>query len=162
MESFPSHTSVTFDPIATAESAADFTLALLLQPERANRLVEYHARNPLEPTLEDVIDAALRSAQGSTPSNTPNPALSGVVSAAVRARIVEALFRLASDPRTSFVARSLVVGKLHAIGQSAAHDAAATELSHRIAAFEHDREKFKPEPVIDAPPGSPIGEDEVL
>ena len=36
-ESFPSETGLTFDPIATAESAADLTLTLLTNPERASR-----------------------------------------------------------------------------------------------------------------------------
>jgi hypothetical protein len=158
VERFPSHTSVTFDPIATAESAADFTLALLLQPERANRIVEYHARNASEPTLDDVIEAALRAASPAT----ANPGLSGLVSTAVRGRILEALFRLAADPTTSFAARSLVVAKLHAMGQSPARDASTMEMKRRIAAFDRDPDKFKAAPVIDAPPGSPIGEDEDL
>jgi hypothetical protein len=158
VESFPSHTNLTFDPIATAESAADLTLALLLQPERANRLVEYHARNPSEPTLDYVIDAALRSAG----TATPNAGLGGLVSIAVKARIVEALFRLAADPTTSFAARSLVVAKLHAIGQLQPHDASGVEIRERIAAFERDPQKFKPEPATAAPPGSPIGDDEIL
>jgi hypothetical protein len=61
---------------------------------------------------------------------------------------------------TSFAARSLVVAKLHTIGQSPARDAGAMELKRRIAAFERDPGKFKAEPIIEAPPGSPIGEDE--
>ena len=158
VESFPSHTNLTFDPIATAESAADLTLALLLQPERANRLVEYHARNPSEPTLDEVIDAALRSASAAI----PNTGLNGLVSTAVKARIVEALFRLAADPKASFATRSLVRAKLHAIGQLQPHDASAAEIKQRIAAFERDPEKFKPTPVTDVPPGSPIGDDEIL
>ena len=158
VESFPSHTNLTFDPVATAESAADLTLALLLQPERANRLVEYHARNPSEPTLDEVIDAALRSAR----TATPTAGLTSLVSVAVKARIVEALFRLAADPATSFAARSLVVAKLHAIGQLQPHDAGGAEIRERIAAFDRDPEKFKPQPATPVPPGSPIGDDEIL
>ena len=154
VESFPSHTSVTFDPIATAESAADLTLALLLQPERANRLMEYHARVAAEPELEEVIDAALQSA-----SARPGTGLALLVSGAVRARVVEALFRLAADPTTSFAARSVVMAKLHAISQLQPRDANAVEIKRSIAAFEHDPEKFKAKPVVDAPPGSPIGEE---
>ena len=45
-ESFPAHTGLTFDPIAAAESSADLTLALLCNPERASRLIEYHMRVP--------------------------------------------------------------------------------------------------------------------
>jgi hypothetical protein len=84
------------------------------------------------------------------------------VSIAVKARIVEALFRLAADPTTSFAARSLVAAKLHAIGQLQLHDASGVEIRERIAAFERDPEKFKPEPATAAPPGSPIGDDEIL
>ena len=158
LESFPSHTALTFDPIATAESAADLTLAVLLLPERANRLVEYHARDTSEPTLDEVIDAALKSAS----AEEPNEGLAGLVSKAVTARIVEALFRLTADPKTSFAARSQVVAKLHAIAQSQPADASGDEIKRRISAFEHDPEKFKPQQKMEAPPGSPIGDDEIL
>ena len=58
-ESLPAGTGVTFDPIAAAESAADLTLSLLFDRERAARLVEYHARAGT-PSLAEVIDAALK------------------------------------------------------------------------------------------------------
>src|SRR6202000_492196 len=56
-ESFPSHTGLTFDPIAAAESSADLTLALLCNPERASRLIEYHMRIPQSPSLRGVLEA---------------------------------------------------------------------------------------------------------
>ena len=58
-ESFASHTGLTFDPVAAAESAADLTLVVLFNPQRASRLVEYHARKAEEPSLDEVMDAAL-------------------------------------------------------------------------------------------------------
>jgi Met-zincin/Domain of unknown function (DUF5117) len=158
VESFPSHTALTFDPIATAESSADFTLSFLFLPERANRLVEYHARDAAEPTLDEVIDATLQA----TSAGTPNDGLASLVSIDVRARIVEALFRLAADPKTSFAARSLVTAKLHAIGQAQPANANGDEIKRRIAIFERDPERFKPEPVVETPPGSPIGDDEIM
>lgn len=39
-ESFKGRTGLTFDPISAAESSAGYTLALLLQPHRLNRLAE--------------------------------------------------------------------------------------------------------------------------
>ena len=54
-ESLPAHTGVAFDPIAAAESAADLVLEILFDPERAARLVEYHARADT-PSLVEVID----------------------------------------------------------------------------------------------------------
>jgi hypothetical protein len=95
----------------------------------------------------------------SASSENSNDGLAGVVSTAVKARIVEALFRLAADPETSFAARSLVTAKLHAIAQSQPPDASGDQIKRRIADFERDPEKFKPQQVMKMPPGSPIGDD---
>ncbi len=156
VETFPSHTSVTFDPVSTAVSAADMTLAVLFNPARANRLVQYHARDAAEPTIDEVIDAALHAAS-SAPAGSGMPALIGT---AVKARIVEALFRLAADPETSFSARAQVAAKLHTIAQSQPNDAVGQEIRNRIAAFEREPEKFKALPPLPVPPGMPIGEDD--
>jgi hypothetical protein len=158
VESFPSQTSVAFDPVAAADGAADFTLAILFNPARANRLVEYHARDASEPTLDEVIDAALHAA-ASAPSGN---GLASLIGAAVKARIVEALFRLAAAPGASFAARSIVTAKLHAIAQAQPSDAAGQQIRSRIAAFDHDPEKFVPGPVVPVPPGMPIGADEAF
>ncbi|BBM85490.1 zinc-dependent metalloprotease [Candidatus Uabimicrobium amorphum] len=58
-ELLPRRTGVTFDPLSAAQVAANFTLSLLLNPQRASRLVEFHARNPSLPSLEMVIDSIL-------------------------------------------------------------------------------------------------------
>ncbi len=156
VEGFASHTSVTFDSVATAESAADMTLTVLFNAARANRLVQYHVRDAAQPTLDEVIDAALRAA-GSEPVGNGMPALIGT---AVKARIVESLFRLAANPETSFTAHAIVIAKLHAIAQSQPNDATGQDIRSRIAAFEREPEKFKPSPVVPAPPGMPIGDDD--
>lgn len=45
-EHFNTHTAMGFDPLATAEASADYTLKFLLNPERLARLVEQSARKP--------------------------------------------------------------------------------------------------------------------
>lgn len=155
-ESFTSHTSVTFDPVATAESAADLTLAVLFRPERANRLVEYHARDTTQPTLEDTIDAALQVGDMGQASDR----LAGLVSIAVKSRILEALFRLDIDPETSFAAQAIVAAKLHAMGESQPATALGEEFKRRIAAFEREPEKFQVKSIIEVPPGAPIGDED--
>src|SRR5579864_1406468 len=55
-ENFPHRTGLTFDPVAAAESAANLTAGLILHPERAARLVEYHAEDASLPGLDEVID----------------------------------------------------------------------------------------------------------
>ncbi len=56
-EMFPRRTGLTFDPAAAASIAADMTISALLNPERAARLVEFHARNAKQPALHEVIQA---------------------------------------------------------------------------------------------------------
>ena len=58
-EDFKIHTSPAFDALAPAESAAQHTLQFLFNPERAARLVEFHARNRENPGLYDVLEAIL-------------------------------------------------------------------------------------------------------
>jgi hypothetical protein len=53
-------------------------------------------------------------------------------------------------------------GILHALGQSQPANATGDEIKRRIAIFERDPERFKPEPVVPTPPGSPIGDDEII
>jgi hypothetical protein len=64
-ESFGAHTGLTFDAQGPVEAAAGLTASLLFQPNRASRLVEYHARDAkqlgLEETLEAVLGATWRS-----------------------------------------------------------------------------------------------------
>ncbi len=163
-ESFPSQTGLTFDPVAAAESSADLTLALLFNPERASRLVEYHARDAQEPTLADVIDETLAVTR---PTNAqaglPGLTLSGIVQNAVYVRTVEALLTLAANPQASSVARAVASAKLTAIRQQAnAGSTTDAYLARRIEQFENDPAKFVPAKPIEAPPGMPIGDDEEM
>jgi hypothetical protein len=60
-EHFKIHTSPAFDALAPAEAAAQHTLQFLFNPERAARLVEFHARNAENPGLEEVFDGILNA-----------------------------------------------------------------------------------------------------
>jgi hypothetical protein len=54
-EHFKHRTGLNFDALGVAETAAKYTLELLLNSERANRLVEHHARNSDFPSLNHVL-----------------------------------------------------------------------------------------------------------
>jgi hypothetical protein len=160
-ESFPSATGLTFDPVAAAESAADLTLALVFNPERANRLVEYHAQDSAEPSLTDVIDAALKS----TGSPDSASGLAVQVKYAVDDRIVEALLALGASPESSAMTRATVRAAVTSLRDhlrvfSSNQDQSFHELeTARISQFLNDPEKFVPAKPIPAPPGMPIGDD---
>src|SRR6185436_7557988 len=58
-EHFKIHTAPAFDALAPAEAAAQHTLQFLFNPERAARLVEFHARDRASLGLGEAIDAIL-------------------------------------------------------------------------------------------------------
>jgi len=60
-ELFPGYTGSTFDPLAAAESAANLTVGLILHPQRASRMVDYHSRDKNIPGLSEVLDRLIQS-----------------------------------------------------------------------------------------------------
>jgi hypothetical protein len=159
-ESLPAETGLTFDPIAAAESAADLTLGVLFDPQRAARLVEYHARANT-PSLAEVIDAALDVNRLTGRARASHQAIEAEVQAAVYARTVEALLTLAADPKASVEVRAITYEKLTDVRRSSdAKSPLQAYLIHRIEQFQNDPAKFVIAKPIEAPPGMPIGDDE--
>jgi len=58
-ETFAARTDPVFDPISAAETAAGYSIGLMLHPARAARLVQFHARDENNPALEETIDRLL-------------------------------------------------------------------------------------------------------
>lgn len=165
-ESFPSHTGLTFDPIASAESAADLTLNVLLDPARASRLIEYHMRLPASPALRSVLEAV-----STTVAERPEAghSMSSEIERAVEFRAVEAMLALAVSPAASSQARAIAhfhirdllkQWKSTPMPQDTAEAIHRAALIDRIENFERDPDKFVPAKSVEAPPGMPIGEDE--
>jgi hypothetical protein len=69
-ELFPGYTGQTFDPLGAAETAASMTIGLVLRPERAARLVEYHSRRKDVPGLAEVLDNLISSTFKSSPKSS--------------------------------------------------------------------------------------------
>jgi hypothetical protein len=110
-EDFHSRTTITFDSLAPVEAAADMTISLLLNPERATRLVEHHARNTKTPGLEEVIDRLLN---GTWKANAP------------------------ADPRLAETARSIDNVVLYRLMTLAANNGQALEQARAIAFLKLD------------------------
>ena len=167
-ESFPAQTGLTFDPIAAAECAADLTLQVLLDPSRASRLVQYHMRVPESPSLRSVLEAI-----STTVAERPEAghSMSSEVERAVEFRALEAMLALAVNPEASTQARAITRSHINDVlkqWSSAAPLSDTAEAIHRAAViqriedFNRDPEKFVPAKPIAAPPGMPIGDDEVF
>jgi hypothetical protein len=165
-ESFASHTGVTFDPVAAAESAADLTLAVLLNPARASRLIEYHMRVPASPSLRGVLEAVSK-----TTAERPEGGhtMSSEVERAVEFRALEAMMALAVNPQASTQARAIALSHINDVLKAwttAAPLEDTAEAIHRSAMiarveeFKRDPAKFVPAKAVEAPAGMPIGEGE--
>ena len=165
-ESFPAHTGLTFDPVAAAESAADLTLRVLLDPARTGRIVEYHMRVPAAPSLRVMMEA-ISAKVAERPE--AGHSMSSEVERAVEFRALEAMLALAANPAASSQVRAIARWHVRDLlkqwtstpaPQDLAEAIHRSALIERIQQFEHDPDKFVPAKTVEAPPGMPIGDDE--
>lgn len=160
-DAFTSHTGVVFDPGAAAEAASEITLALLFDPERASRLVEYHARDAANPSLQEVVEATI-DATWKAPRATGWQAETQSIA---EVGVSEHLLALAADEKASSQARAIARAEVVALktwlsempGPTAEEKALQAAASDRISQFLSDPQKIKPRPAPDVPPGQPIG-----
>ena len=61
-ESFPAYTGVAFDAVTLSEAAAGHTLSILLEPQRAARLVEQRARSQSGPGFTELLNTLTEQA----------------------------------------------------------------------------------------------------
>lgn len=161
-------TDLVFDPIALAESAADMVFSLMLQPARATRLVQQHALDAQQPSLESVIDKMIAR----TFKATPEQGYKAQLQMTVNHTLLNNLISLAVNTKASPQARAITLLK---IGQlktwlSTTQKAAVTESWKAHYAFElalindftEDPKKYETDNAVQAPPGQPIGQDETF
>jgi hypothetical protein len=101
-------TGVTFDPLAAAEASANMTVGLLLHPERAARLIEYHARDRNYPGLAVVLDQLLNS----TFRKETLPGYKGEIRRTVNMVVLYHLMQLTADEKTSSQVKAIAFFKL--------------------------------------------------
>jgi len=158
-EDFKIHTSPAFDALAPAESAAQHTLQFLFNPERAARLVEFHARNAENPGLEEVLDAVLNAIWKAPHAKGYN----GEIANTVDNVALYDLMALAANDHATDAVRAIASLKLHELdnwlgapteGMDKAH---AYFASWQIALFEKDPKRIDLTPPVEPPDGPPIG-----
>jgi Met-zincin/Domain of unknown function (DUF5117) len=155
-ETFPSRRGPVFDPLAAAEVAADLSLSLLLQPERASRLADQSVSVPGAPDLDEV----LRGLVDLTWSGLYADGGDGELRRMVADHTVDALRRLAVDDAASGAARAAAWAALERLATSSALRAETSFARYqraRIAAFLDDPARYPPPDPLTAPAGSPIG-----
>jgi hypothetical protein len=163
-ENFRNRTGVTFDPVGAAESAASLTVGLLLNPERAARLVQYHAQDSNLPPLEEVIDRLI----GATWKAEAVPGLAGQVQRAVDGVALYDLMALAANERAPLQVRATALAKVTSLREWLAAQApadAGLKAYFQFAVAQIKRFETNPKEITvprpaDPPPGQPIGDEE--
>ena len=169
-ELFLGHTGSTFDPLGAAEVAANMTIRLILHPERAARMVDYHSRDKKYPGFGDVLDRVIMFTWRSPYKSGKFAEIQRVVNSAVLYNI---LSLVAGEDNASQV-RALAFMKLEELknwlkrqlnttidGKPLLTD--ADQRAHflyavgKIELFQKDPTKITLPAPLSAPPGAPIG-----
>jgi hypothetical protein len=156
-------TDLVFDPIAYAESAADITFSMLLHPARATRLVQQHALNANQPSLESVLTEIINHSFKSTTQQGYNAQLQMVSNHALLTNLFKLISSNNASPQTRAIAalkvdqlKSWLTEKARTTSNESwkAHYAYQVGLINR---FQEDADDFKAENLLSPPPGQPIG-----
>src|SRR6185436_13050780 len=107
-EDFRIRTQPVFDALAPAETIADHVSGFLLNPERAARLGQFHARDAHNPGLDEVIDRVL-AATWKAPAAS---GYAGEVQHTVNMVVLTNLMSLAANDRAANQVRAIASWKL--------------------------------------------------
>lgn len=157
-------TGLTFDPLSAVESAADLSFSLLLHPERAARLFEYHSRDARLPSLESVMDKAISY----TFKAATKPGYQGAVQITVNNVLLTNMLSLAANDEASTQVKAIAhleIDKLKTWLNSKVRSTSDEDWKAHynyaltlIDRFEKNPDDFKNETPLEAPPGQPIGD----
>lgn len=153
-ELFNGNTGPSLDAFGIAQTAADLPISLILNPQRANRLVEYGARNE-GPSLSEVIDRIIRK----TVSMRGGDDYYGSIQQTVNFVVVMNLIQLHASSQANPITKAVVFKKLTAISEllSERDEPMAMQLSEMIETYFKNPKSFDIPRDLPAPPGSPIG-----
>jgi hypothetical protein len=165
-EHFKIRTSPAFDALAPAEAAAQHTLQFLFNPERAARLVEFHARDAENPGLEEIVDAIMTG----TWKEQHGSGYRAEIARMIDRVVLYDLMALSANERASDQVRAIAALKLEELrtwlttAQSSARD--EEERAHlffaasQIIQFQKDPKISNVAPPAEPPDGPPIGADD--
>lgn len=160
-ELFKTHTGLTFDPLAAAESSANNTLTLLLNAQRLARVVEQHARGKSTLSLPALFDALLKTVE----VDAKQTAYEQEISRITEKLVLQKLFQLAKDANGMQQVNAVALQKINeleakwtkATSTNVAQQAHYAYLVYQIGQFKRNPESFKTPPPPALPDGAPIG-----
>ncbi|MEP6738602.1 MAG: peptidase, partial [Chryseolinea sp.] len=157
-----SRTDLTFDALGAAETAAQLTFGAILHTSRAGRLVEHHARDSKQPSLESVLDKLVTS----TFKSQAKSGYEGAVQITANEVLLENLLALAKDKRSSTLVKAITFLKLDQLRSWLVTKVAVTDEDWKahyayalsqIQQFKDDSGSKEAPNELTPPPGMPIG-----
>jgi hypothetical protein len=162
-ELFTKRTQPTFDPIGAATVAADLAISGLLQPQRAARLVEFHARDAANLGFDEVVKALRDQVWSDRSDDARAAAIQDALKHLLATRLMELASNESASPQVRTVASTGlggIVAKINLMALSQVATASDDDLAIRteITRFFNrpDATHRRTEP-LPAPPGDPIG-----
>ena len=159
-ESFKSNLGVEFDAFGAVKTASEMTLNLLLNPQRASRLVAHKSLNKNQLGLVELIDELVDKTINKTHKDTYYQELQNVINT----QVLEQLFRAAAHKNQYQQVNAIVLFKLDeiksilqskkAMGVQKIYNAAMVKM---IEVFVKNPMSFKKIAAPQIPDGSPIG-----
>lgn len=162
VELFGTRTRPAFDELGASRTLAQMVVDMLLQRERAARLVQFATRSGPQLTLSALIDSLVDATWRPTRAQPKSAAIQRVTQRAV----VDRLILLAADSLAAPEVRAIVelkLGELAAQARSRGSSGAVEDRAHwqaiarDIARWTENREVPKLTPSLVAPPGDPFG-----
>jgi hypothetical protein len=162
-ELFPNRTGGTFDALSAAEVAANHTVGLLLNPERAARLIEYKARNEKHIGLGELIEQLLTSTWKSTQKLKSD--YESEIQRTVGNVVLQHLMSLSLHKEAPAQVRATAFMKLSALREWLLNSAAKGESQqaqvvyalYQIKRLQENPEQIELPQPLSPPPGQPIG-----
>ena len=157
-ELFPRYTGSAFDVVTPAVVAAGHTLAMVLEPTRAARLVEQHTLDPSLPGLEEVLEGLFEASLGASANHAYEAEVKRAVEGVVIARTMW-LAGNASMPQVRAISSAALRKSRDELRERGPSEAHAQMLAGDIQRFlDRPGEAVTDRVAPPAPPGSPIGE----
>ncbi len=160
-ERFERYTGLTFDSLAAAESAAHFSVAAILHPQRMARLVEFGSRSREYPDLGEVLERLIGATWHAPP---PDNLYRAEIQKVIQRVVTEELLTQAGDDQNRSQVRAILTDRLlklanslESLSQLTPHQAqAAADIRRWQTRPEGAGSRTQPPGL---PPGSPIGTD---
>lgn len=158
-ESFKSKNGVAFDPYGAVDTASEMTLSLLLNPQKASRLVQYKSLNNSQLGLVELIDAIIDNSFKKNHSDSYYQELQNVVNT----QVLNQLFYLAANENNYMQVTAIATSKLEEIAQLLKYNASGiqqiynNQLLKKIESFKKNPSNYKKVNAPKIPDGSPIG-----